>query len=100
MPNAISVAHKGAETKGGCLAVVSDIEFIFSPLSLSLSLLNRAHASGGNHAAFIPRNTQVDVYSFNSTFFESALEFLRFFSVFENFCGEIFRPMCRARCLF
>ncbi|EFN64979.1 hypothetical protein EAG_04705 [Camponotus floridanus] len=32
-------------------------------------------ASGGNHA-FIPCNTPVDVYSFNSTFFESALEVL------------------------
>lgn len=54
MPNAISVAYKGAETKGGCLAVVSDIEFIFS---LSFSLFNRTRVSGENHAAFIPHVT-------------------------------------------
>lgn len=92
MPNAISVVHKGAETKGGCLAVVSDIEFIFFPFSLSLFPSLARLRLGGNHGASMPRNIQVDVYSFNSTSkVESALEHS---GLLENCCGKIFRLCC------
>lgn len=65
MPNAISAAHKGTETKGGCLLVVLDIEFIFSSLSLAAQFTLEVEIT------WLLRRTpriRVDVHSFDSAF--------------------------------